>query len=510
MSDPLRQTAKTGEAPWLDLLPDPAAICDAEGRLLQVNAALSALIPDFMSGWVERLSDLISREDREILSRSFDAIAAGAPRAEALTRLIDDKAWFQWRLAADGRRVLAVGTDQTLVTSLEKLLLEREHALAQFRDTLPGAIYRVEVDAEGVARFVHIHETATDISGFTLEDFRSDPTLMRRYIHPEDRAAVAAASRHALETASTRDMVFRIMRKDNRPRWIRDVARPSFLPDGGHAWDGMAFDIHDLKTTEQALFAAKEEAEYANRTKTEFLANMSHELRTPLNAIIGFSELMLCEALGPISNERYSNYIRDINDSGQHLLSVISDILDMSKVEAGQYVLREEQVGLTQVIRRTINTVTPLVIDAGLTIKERLDPDLPPMRADKRLVRQIVTNLVSNAIKFTPRGSLIVATRRAPHGGLRLLVGDSGVGMSPDQVAIATMPFGQVENTLNRSKPGTGLGLTLVHSFVKLHGGSVSLRSWPGRGTVVRVDFPADRVVEPAADDRSEPIARAG
>lgn len=499
VEDPLRPDSMATPAAWLDALPDPAALCDANGRLLQANTALFDTYERATVHWADRMADLVFRDDREILTRAFDAVAAGAPRAEALTRLIEGTRWYLWRLSAYGQQVLLIGTDQTLVTALEQRLLEREHALVQFRDTLPGVMYRVEADAEGCAQFVSIYENAVDIMGYTLADFQRDPTLVVRHIFEDDRPMFYRATQEALHDGTTRDLNFRIVRKDGSVRWIRDVARPSFTPNGGYAWDGMAFDIHDLKTTEEALFAAKEEAEYANRTKTEFLANMSHELRTPLNAIIGFSELMLSEALGPIGNDRYKNYVNDISDSGQHLLSVINDILDMSKVEAGQYTLREQAVNLTEVVARTLETVTPLLADAGLMIRKRLDPNLPDLWADRRLIRQIVTNLISNAIKFTPEGTVAVAARRNSEGGLRLIIADSGIGMTPEQVSIATMPFGQVENSLNRTKPGTGLGLTLVHSFVSLHAGRVSVRSWPGKGTVVRIDFPPSRVVPSAA-----------
>jgi two-component system cell cycle sensor histidine kinase PleC len=239
--------------------------------------------------------------------------------------------------------------------------------------------------------------------------------------------------------------------------------------------------------------AEKIRAEGANRAKSEFLANMSHELRTPLNAINGFSEIMVSEMFGGLGDPRYKEYAKDILNSGQHLLALINDILDMSKIEAGKMSLRFEPVALEEVVDDAIRLVRNRAETVGLSIGVEM-PDLPEVEADYRALKQVLLNLLSNAVKFTPRGGKIIVKaemRTDPFGErVRMSVRDTGIGISSDDLARLARPFEQIESQHAKTQQGTGLGLALTKSLVEMHGGAIDIASAPGEGTTVAFSIP--------------------
>ncbi len=255
---------------------------------------------------------------------------------------------------------------------------------------------------------------------------------------------------------------------------------------------------HILELKEEAettLVAAKRTAEEANRAKSDFLANMSHELRTPLNAIIGFSTMIKDEMLGPIGQPRYRDYAGDIHASGEHLLSIISDILDLSKVEAGKMELADDEFDADEAMRAAIRLVREKAEANRLSLILRPLDQRVRLYADRRAVLQILINLLSNAVKFTERGSVELSGGVTEQGGFVLRVRDTGIGMTPGQLAKVLEPFYQVQNALTRDQPGTGLGLPLVDSLVRLHDGQLRIESQQGFGTTASVELPASRVL---------------
>ncbi len=244
--------------------------------------------------------------------------------------------------------------------------------------------------------------------------------------------------------------------------------------------------------------------EIADRAKTEFLAKTSHELRTPLNAIIGFSEMIRSHTFGPVGNPKYVEYAEDIHQSGKHLLALINDILDLSKVEAGKLELNEEAIDLDRLLGDCAGLVNQRIDAGGLRFERDLPLGLPLIWGDARHFKQILLNLLSNAIKFTPPGGRIsLAVSADSAAGLTITVADTGIGIAPGDIAKALAPFGQVENAMSHTFDGTGLGLPLSRALVEAHGGSLRLASEVDRGTVVTLTFPADRLVaRDSADER--------
>ena len=252
--------------------------------------------------------------------------------------------------------------------------------------------------------------------------------------------------------------------------------------------------VAELRQRELGLRTAKEQAEFANRSKTEFLANMSHELRTPLNAIIGFSFIMREGIHGPVGVPEYDGYLRDIHDSGHHLLEIINDILDVSKIESGSFELSELEFDASNLATICLRMIEERAQDGDIKMQLVLCEDLPRLFADERMTKQIVLNLLTNAVKFTPRGgSVTLHVSIDSDGGYRFSVSDTGIGIAEDQLQSVMMPFHQIDSGYDRKYQGTGLGLTLVKSMAECHGGVVSIDSTLNNGTTVSVTFPPHR-----------------
>lgn len=249
---------------------------------------------------------------------------------------------------------------------------------------------------------------------------------------------------------------------------------------------------HRLEETSAQLMLALEAAAVSSQSKSQFLATMSHELRTPLNAIIGFSSILSTELYGPLGDARYRDHAQDVQKSGEHLLSLINDILDFTKVDGGHLELNEEPVEISQVIAESLRMVRN---DSNIDLRTQAAANLPIVRVDRRRIRQVMLNLLSNALKFTPEDGTIDIFAGHNEDGITITVADTGIGIAPENLALVLERFGQVDHDLNRKHQGAGLGLPLSKRLVELHGGSLQLESTLGIGTTVIVKLPANRFI---------------
>jgi PAS domain S-box-containing protein len=281
--------------------------------------------------------------------------------------------------------------------------------------------------------------------------------------------------------------------------------KPMFSAAGDYlGYRGVGSDITAQMHDARMLREAKDRAEVANRAKSEFLANMSHELRTPLNAILGFSDIIRSRIFGSEAIDRYTDYADDIHRSGAHLLGIINDILDLSKIEAGQAELDESYRTLDVIFHEARVLLGDRPSKQGVSFHVAMPEPVPMLRVDERKVTQILVNLLSNAFKFTPPGGNVsLSAELQRDGGLTIVVQDNGIGIAPDHLETVLSPFGQVESAFSRNHHGTGLGLPLAKSMAELHGGTLSLESTAGRGTTVTVTLPRARVTASSTTQRA-------
>lgn len=400
-------------------------------------------------------------------------------------------------LGADGHLLGLRGTntDITRRKRMEDTLKLRDRALAAAANGI------VITDADGDRAVVYCNPAFERISGFAADEVMGQNM---RFLHRGDEDQPALDALRALLTGGFGDRdsfsgLVRNYRKDGGLFWNRLSVAPVRDPSGRVThFVGVQEDVSDLKVREIELQEAREQADRANRAKSEFLAKMSHELRTPLNAVIGFSDVMKRQLFGPLGASQYLEYVDYIHNSGEYLLALINDILDMSKIEAGRMTLNEGLVTPADIVATVLEFTRQSADRRGVAVTAEGLERVPPLWADPRALKQMLMNLVANAIKFTPRdGRIIISAERMADGGLALIVADTGVGIAEADLDKVLEPFQQANTNAQAAEQGTGLGLSLVRSMIELHGGSIALSSREREGTTVTLRFPASRVRNP-------------
>ena len=404
--------------------------------------------------------------------------------------------------------LIGVYIDVTEEHRAEQVAREGEDRLRALFENLRNIAYchgqqgtnRTSYDQAGVRIY---GRDAPALFGTISTDGVADVDMWHAVIHPDDRPRYLELERRRREQGEFYDIEFRFIHPaTGQTRWAREVAWVVDDPHGVRSFDSYIIDIteakqreDELSQTQAKLLSALTRVNQASRAKSTFLANMSHELRTPLNAIIGFAQMVAEEQVGPGVSPTYRDYARSILAGGHHLLGVINEILDLSKVEAGKMELAEGEVVLADLIKE----VGDLMGGQLAAKSQRLEVDLACgalcLNADRQKLLQILMNVIGNAHKFIgPDGRIVVSASRAPDGDLVLDIADNGPGMTPDEMEIAWSPFGRINDSLTTVE-GTGLGLPLSRSFAELHGGTLEMESGKGRGTTLHLRLPATRII---------------
>ena len=388
--------------------------------------------------------------------------------------------------------VLTVASNITEAKQAENALLASGARLAAAQRISKIGHWEWNLDDDSIFMSSEISLMIGHDIGEVFTSFEDNQNL----IHPDDRAGFIRTMKNFRKTHEPYDIEYRIVRDDGEVRYLNEKGEYDRDESGKtNKAFGMIHDVTERKLAEIAIVAAKEQAELANRSKTEFLANMSHDLRTPLNAIIGFSDMMKIEMLGPIGTPKYIEYVHAISDSGTHLLNMINDILDISKIESASIRLHEDEIDINRTIGDVLTQLSLSAESGEVELTRDSAPDLPLLTADEDRVKQILGNLLSNAIKFTPPGGRVrISTERGDDGGIKISVSDTGIGISQEDMPMVLEPFGQVDNVMTRKFKGTGLGLPLVQAMIHQHDGDLYIESKLGVGTTVSITFPAERV----------------
>ncbi|MCB1556240.1 MAG: PAS domain-containing protein [Alphaproteobacteria bacterium] len=481
---------------FLNMSGEVMAIAAREGTFSRVNRAFNDVL-GYNDEALRRMNfmDLVYPDDRPhiraLLHGLVHAETAAGDMISFETRIVtrdQSVRSFEWRQKRVGDFIYSVGRDITATKTHEAALRRQQEQLAE---------------AQAIGRMGHwywkIGEEALEWSDqiyaiFGVEKGTFIPTLDNINAlldKEEDAGRLLQAFQRAIIAQTNYDTDFRIVRSDGTECFIRCEGKCRMDEDGDViALFGIMQDMTEQMRHEQELRAAKEAAERAYAAKSQFLANMSHELRTPLNAIIGFSEMMQRQLLGPIGTEKYMDYIAGIRESGEHLLDLISDILDMSKIEAGKYELDLEKLNLAKVVHLAAHMMEGRALEGQIRLETLIDNETLEIVADRRAVMQILLNLLSNALKFTQPDGVVQISCQERKDDLLLTVSDTGAGIPAHRLKDIARPFEQASSHYTREHEGTGLGLAITKELAEMHGGRMKIASTLGVGTTVTVRLP--------------------
>lgn len=482
---------------FLNMSNEIMIVADNSGDLIRVNKTFHRLL-GLQDVEITNISflDLFSDDDRPYIRNCLQTLTihdekVGIVDFEARMQCpTGEFYWMEWRLQLRGDFIYCVGRDMTAIKSHEHEVITQEKQLKEAEIIGRMGRWHWNIGKDNIEWSDQIFR----IFGVHRSEFTPTIDGLNSMVHRRDVGRVVQAFQRAIIEENDYDMEFRIVRPGGDIRYIRCEGRCERDAEGDViALYGIMQDMTERMLYERELKEAKDAAERAYAAKSQFLANMSHELRTPLNAIIGFSEMMQRQLLGPIGTEKYLDYIGGIRESGEHLLDLISDILDMSKIEAGKHELDLEDVNVAKTIKLAVHMMEGRALESGVRIAiDKLEDESMNIIADRRAFMQIILNVLSNAVKFSKDGGNIWIDMLERPEHLSIKIRDEGVGIPANKLHCVLRPFEQASSSYSRDHEGSGLGLAITKELVEMHGGSLALESQVDEGTTVTIRIPYD------------------
>lgn len=475
-------------SPFVEMSFDAQILCDQKGNIIETN---QNFLDVFGAPDEKTIFDFIAQEEVRNFTDFFNSDKSQKITTRA--KSFDNKPlWMMWTHQKRGDDVYILARN---ITERETHRLELQEHQEHIRE---AEIIANMGQWEWIVGHEEIQLSEQLYKIFGYEFGKDSPTLddLNDMLHEDDDGRMMQVFQRAIIEQNNYDMDFRIQRNDGQTRYIKCEGRCRVdHEDDVYALYGVMHDVTEAMERQRDLIKAKESVEKAYAAKTQFLANMSHELRTPLNAVIGFSEMMERQLLGPLGNEKYLEYISGIRKSGEHLLSLISDILDMSKIEAGKYDLSLEDFNVAKSARLAVHMVEGRALNDNVKVIVNVDSEKINIVADRRAVMQIMLNLLSNAVKFSDKGGEVTLNLKQNDNFIFIEVSDNGIGIPANKLATIMEPFEQAEGHYSREYEGTGLGLSITKELVEIHGGTINLVSTVGVGTEALIKLPKKTTV---------------
>jgi len=506
----------------IDLNPFPIMVTDVEGRPVRINQEWMrmsygiappmdySIFTDkrfLREGIIPRL--LKVKEGETVVIPEFwynsGELRPGLPDRDVCERLVIFPIFNAERKIEN---IVLIRQDITDLKNTELALRVSEERYRSVIDNIDEYIYSYSFDRGAMVETYH-SPRCREITGYSPEEVRADPRLWWKAIHPDDRKLILELYNQLMKNANPPPLEHRILRKDGSVRWVSNNCTAQIDAEGNILRIiGFIIDITERRAMEEELKKAKESADAASRAKSQFLSNMSHELRTPLNSVLGFCQLIESRLRGRERDEDFSSYISYIRQGGEHLLEMVNDILDLSKIEAGRLALNKKPVDLYRVLSASASTVGTMAMNKELSMSLEIDQNLGLIEVDEVRIKQVVFNLLSNAIKFTERGKRFGIQARADGGHAVICVWDEGPGIPDEFMDKIFKPFEQVRNTFSAPE-GTGLGLSITRRLVEMHGGTLSVESELGRGSCFTVILPGRKPSEQQSEveERRWPVS---
>ena len=476
---------------------------DTEGTVLFLSAAWNQITGfEIERSKGSNLFSILYPDDQEKQRHDYDSFIKGQKQAyNTFTRLRTSDGTFRAielsismirRDKNNNLRVVGTITDVEERRRAERALAEAEKKYRMIVENAAGGLY--QLTPEGI--YLSANPAMARVLGYeSSTDMLRVIKNAHGFVYPDK-----AEREKFMEMLRVQGQIFgyeiQVLTKDGAKIWVRENIR--LVKDEQNNdlyYEGSMEDITQRKEADIALLEAKMQSDMANRAKTEFIANMSHELRTPLNAIIGFSDIMKNEVMGPLGQDMYKEYVADIHSSGEGLLKIINEILDISKIESGDRELNESELSVVDVLNTCLELFDSRVQEKNIILMNEAK-DMPYILGEELSIKQVISNIYTNAIKYTPKGGRITLFSNYDiDGAFRLSITDTGIGMSEREMRKALSPFGQVDNALDRSGAGVGLGLPLAQAIMGIHGGRIEILSEKSIGTTVTLFFPSERVI---------------